>query len=119
MSRPIPPLQIAEITGKNHADVTRDIRNILKQAEIGASRFADTYSDGQTKLHGCCNLPRRECDLVTSGYSVKYRLAIIDRCQELEAKQSFNLPTTFAETLRSLADTLEENEGLLIGNEEM
>ena len=64
-------------------------------------------------------LPRRECDLVTSGYSVKYRLAIIDRCQELEAKQSFNLPTTFAETLRSLADTLEENEGLLIGNEEM
>ena len=79
-------LLIAQLTGKNHADVMRDIRNTLEQAEIGESKFAGTYADSQNKARPCYHLPRRECDLVMSGYSVKYRLAIIDRWQELEAK---------------------------------
>lgn len=85
-------LQIAEITGKNHADILRDIRNTLEQAEIDESKFASVYSGGNGQARPCYILPRRECDLVVSGYSVKYRLAIIDRWQELEAKQSSRDP---------------------------
>ena len=35
--------------------------------------------DGNGEERICFNLPRLECDLVVSGYSTKYRLAIIDR----------------------------------------
>ena len=79
-------LTIAEITGKRHDHVIRDIETILEEARIGAPRFGGTYRDSQNKERPCYFLPRRECDLVVSGYSVKYRLAIIDRWHELEAK---------------------------------
>ena len=76
--------EIAELTDKDHADVLKDIRRILAEAEIGDGKFSSTYLSSQNKELPCYNLPRRECDLVVSGYSVKYRLAIIDRWQELE-----------------------------------
>ena len=56
-------LEIARLTDKNHADVLRDIRNILGEAEIGDSRFAASYLSSQNKELPCYNLPRRECDL--------------------------------------------------------
>jgi phage regulator Rha-like protein len=80
-------LEIAKLTDKEHAHVMRDIRKTLEEAEIGEAKFGASYLSTQNKELPCYNLPRRECDLVVSGYSVKYRLAIIDRWQELEAKQ--------------------------------
>jgi len=107
----ISSLEIAEITGKEHRHVTRDIAETLAQAEIDASKFGHTYLDRQNREQKCYLLPRRECDLVVSGYSVKYRLAIIDRWHELEAKQAFKIPQTLSEALRlaaDQADTIEE-----------
>lgn len=80
-------LEIAELTGKNHADVMRDIKNILEQADIDLSIFAEVYKARNGQMQPCFLLPKRECDLVVSGYSVKYRLAIIDRWIELEQKE--------------------------------
>ena len=104
-------VEIAELTGKRHADVTRDIRNTLEAAEINVSRFAHVYQSGinkgKVKLY---NLPKRECDLVVSGYSVKYRLAIIDRWQELESGQQFAIPKTLTGALRLAADIQEKLE---------
>ena len=101
-------LQIADITGKRHSDVLRDIETILEQAEISQRKFASTYADSQGKPRPCYLLPRRECDLVISGYSVKYRLAIIDRWRELESKQSFHIPQSLPEALRLAADLSEQ-----------
>lgn len=93
-------LEIAELTGKRHADVLRDISEVLRQAEIDERKFASVYKGGNGQDRPCFHLPRRECDLVVSGYSVKYRLAIIDRWHELEAKQAhFQLPQTLSEAL--------------------
>lgn len=50
----------------------RDIRATLDEAEISALRFERTYLDAQNKERPCFALPRRECDLVISGYSVKF-----------------------------------------------
>lgn len=97
-------LQIAEITGKPHYNVTADIARILTEAEIDAQGFLCIYRDAQNREQKCYLLPRRECDLVVSGYSVKYRLAIIDRWHELEAGQSFQVPKTMGEALRLAAD---------------
>ena len=106
-------LQIADITGKRHDHVLRDIETILEQAEISLPKFGDTYLDGQGKPRPCYRLPRRECDLVISGYSVKYRLAIIDRWQELEKKAADPLtylsnPDTLRLLLGSYAEKVSE-----------
>lgn len=99
--------EIAELTGKAHKEVTRDIENVLAQAEIDARSFAHTYQDTQNRTQREYRLPKRECDLVVSGYSVKYRLAIIDRWQELESSNHQAIPKTFAEALRLAADQQE------------
>jgi phage antirepressor YoqD-like protein len=96
--------EIAELTGKRHDHVLADIRKTLEEAGIEATEFSGALkmSSGQTAT--VYNLPRRECDLVVSGYSVKYRLAIIDRWQELEAGKSIKVPQTLSEALRLAAD---------------
>ncbi len=81
-------LKIAELTGKDHANVLKDIRRILEEAKIDAVRFNGIYLDAYRREKPCYHLPRLECDLVVSGYSVPYRLAIIDRWRELEAKEA-------------------------------
>lgn len=100
--------EIAELTGKAHKDVTRDIENVLSQAEIDARSFAHIYLDSQNRSQREYRLPKRECDLVVSGYSVKYRLAIIDRWQELESRHQFAIPQTLPEALRLAADLADQ-----------
>jgi Rha family phage regulatory protein len=113
-SKTMSSLEIAELTGKQHNDVMRDIRNILNEAEIDRRKFALIYKDSMNREKPCYNLPRRECDLVISGYSVKYRMAIIDRWQELESKQSRQLPQTFSQALMLAAEQAEQIETLTI-----
>ena len=112
-------LDIAAVTGKEHGHVMRDIRAVLNEAGIDESKFGGIYLDAYNREKPCFNLPRRECDLVVSGYSVKYRLAIIDRWRELEAKQSFEIPATLPEALRLAADLAEKNEALSLENSEL
>lgn len=102
-------LLIAEITGKDHSHVMRDIRNVLEEAGIDESKFGGIYLDAYKREKPCYLLPRRECDLVISGYSVKYRLAIIDRWHALEGQQTLRIPTHI-EALRIAADALEQVE---------
>ena len=77
-------LDIAELTGKTHDNVLKDIRRILSEVEIDLVQFNAIYLDAYKREQSCFNLPRLQCDLVVSGYSAKYRLAIIKRWQELE-----------------------------------
>ncbi len=84
----ISSLEIATLTGKSHRHVTRDIESTLAEAKIDASKFGHIYHDGNNRQQRCYNLPRFECDLVVSGYSVPYRAAIIRRWHELEAAKA-------------------------------
>ena len=70
-------LEIAELTGKRHANVLRDTRKILDEVEINQLKFESVYLAGTGEERIYFNLPRMECDLVVSEYSAKYRLAII------------------------------------------
>jgi anti-repressor protein len=81
-------LEIAELTGKRHANVLRDIRKVLDEVEIDQAKFGSTYLDVYNREQSCFNLPRMECDLVVSGYSAKYRMAIIKRWQEPKASKN-------------------------------
>lgn len=80
-------LEIAELTGKEHRNVMSDIRKMLDELNIDAAMFSATYKAGRNNTYECFNLPKRETLILVSGYSVSMRASIIDRWQELEAKE--------------------------------
>lgn len=100
---------IAEQTGKNHADVCRDIRRTLGELGDDESKFASVYKGGNGEDRRCYLLPKRECLILASGYSVILRAKIIDRWAELEAK-TLQLPRSLPEALRLAADLAEKLE---------
>ncbi|QYH11959.1 phage antirepressor KilAC domain-containing protein [Campylobacter jejuni] len=113
-------LEIAELTGKEHFHVIRDIETYLeKVVEGGISKFGDTYQNPQNKQsYKCYRLPKREVLILVSGYSVELRAKIIDRLEYLEnelKKQSFK-PLTHKEALQLGLKLLEENEKLELEN---
>lgn len=62
--------EIAELTGKRHADVMRDIRKMLTDMDDlrGLSKFAHTYRDPQNgQLYPIFALPKRETLILVSG----------------------------------------------------
>ncbi len=78
-------LEIAQRTGKDHRNVLADIRKMLEELyPEGESKFEGSYLSEQNKPQPYFNLPKRECLVLASGYSVNLRAAIIDRWQELE-----------------------------------
>jgi len=83
-------LEIAELTGKRHDHVMRDIRVILVElyVEGGVPKFGDTHINPQNgQAYPIFRLPKRETLILVSGYNVQMRAKIIDRWQELEAKE--------------------------------
>ncbi|KQO74708.1 hypothetical protein ASF20_04590 [Methylobacterium sp. Leaf88] len=90
-------LEIAERTGKRHPDVKRDIRTMFAHLGEAGEQFCSTaWIDGPNHSRrniGIYSLPKRECLILVSGYSVELRAAIIDRWQELEAQQAPRIPT--------------------------
>lgn len=79
--------EIAEQTGKRHDHVLRDIEKMLLDLDEGdALRFGAVYIGGNGEERKCYHLPKRECLILASGYSVSLRAKIIDRWAELESK---------------------------------
>jgi len=80
--------EIAELTGKQHKDVLRDIRTMVDQLGVDSAQFCaqwqDFYADSTGRSLPMFNLPKRETLILVSGYSVPVRARIIDRWQELE-----------------------------------
>ncbi|GAA4668043.1 phage regulatory protein/antirepressor Ant [Bartonella pachyuromydis] len=78
--------EIAELCGKQHAHIMRDIRHMLGELypEGGQSKLGSTYLDKQGKPQNCYHLPKRECLILVSGYNMTLRARIIDRWQKLE-----------------------------------
>lgn len=75
-------LELAEMTGKQHKNVLRDIEVILENVGIDKLNFEHTYLDSQNRERKMYRLPKRETLLVTSKWSDKQRLAIIEKLDE-------------------------------------
>jgi phage regulator Rha-like protein len=96
--------EIAELTGKRHDHVMRDIEAQLGPLG-GLPRFGDTYRNEQNgQEYPCYKLPYRETMILVSGYSVELRAKIIDRWMELEKASATRIPKTYAEALQLAAD---------------
>lgn len=84
-------LEIAEVTGRRHAHVMRDIRNILDQgvseSNFGLSFYKQSQPNGGTKNVPCYVLTKKGCLILASGYDALLREKIINRWEELEMKE--------------------------------
>lgn len=137
-------LQIAEVTGKQHSHVLRDIRKMVDNINQSTSGFVgsdyhrgdrtqykylseetqdailnfafgegksryevttSSYTDSKGEKRTMYNLNKKACLLLASGYDVVLRSKIIDRWEELEAKERQNapaLPQNYLEALKAL-----------------
>lgn len=78
--------EIAELTGKRHDHVIRDIRKMLSDLELDAPKFGSVEKDAKGEERPVFNLNKELTLTLVSGYNVKLRNAIIKRWQELEDK---------------------------------
>jgi phage antirepressor YoqD-like protein len=84
--------EIAELTGKRHDHVLRDIDAML-EARGDAPRFGAVYRDAKGEERRCYRLPGHELMLLLTGYSVPLRDKVLRRWEELERKA---IPTVSA-----------------------
>jgi phage regulator Rha-like protein len=97
--------EIAELTEKRHDHVLADTRKMLEELGLRSTDFSVDLPDSYGRLQPAFNLPKRECLILVSGYSMELRARIIDRWQELEAqavKPMSVLPQTYIEALEQL-----------------
>ena len=97
----ITSLEVAELTGKRHDHVMRDIRNIISQLdEIALPNFGvSEYKDSTGRTLPMFNLTKEGCLCLVSGYDANLRMKIINRWKELELQNQPHLPKTFGEAL--------------------
>ena len=123
-------LEIAELTGKLHKHVMRDIRNILKQG-VSETNFGLMLNIKQLPNRGkredpYYKLTKKGCLILASGYNAILREKIINRWEELETKEQqsqnniLNIPdfTNPAIAARAWADQFEKNQALTLENKQ-
>ncbi|MCW0310678.1 hypothetical protein NB694_000478 [Pantoea ananatis] len=105
--------EIADLTGKQHAHVMRDIHSMFTELNINPEGYLHFWihpQNGQQYPEFCLDREHTEC-LIT-GYSAILRMKVIKRLHELEQSQPAKIPQTFAEALRLAAEMEEEKERL-------
>lgn len=109
-------LEIAEVTGMRHADVMRSIRNMEKawlkvSGRIFAlSSYKQAQPNGGYKDIPCFILNRTECLYVATKFNDEARAKLVLRWEELERKEQYQVPQSFAEALMLAAKQQEKIE---------
>lgn len=99
--------EIADLTGKDHDNVRRDVRNLAKALSLTFEEKAEPSTGGRPSVSYL--LPKRESLILVSGYDVHLRARIIDRWQELEAQAQQLAPVLALNDPASLRALLLEN----------
>lgn len=76
--------EIAQLTGKAHYHVKRDIEVMLKDLSEDASKFGGIYRDSMNREQAEYLLDRDHTDCLLTGYSAPLRMKVIRRWRELE-----------------------------------
>lgn len=107
--REMSSLEIAEITGKQHAHVMRVIRVLLEQGVAESNFGLGSYPDANGQERPMYKLTKKGCLILASGYSAVLREKIIDRWESLETGQAvpmYQVSTTQHPKPLSLKDQL-------------
>lgn len=77
--------EIAELTGKQHSHVKRDIESMCKELGVHYPDLESVFTAANSQKYTEYRLPKDETLCLVAGYDVKARMKIIKRWQELEA----------------------------------
>jgi phage antirepressor YoqD-like protein len=105
--------EIADLTGKQHKNVKRDIASMLADLQKDALSFERTYLDGQNRNQTEYLLDREHTECLLTGYSAPLRMAVVRRWRELEEQAAPRIPANYAEALQLAADQAKETQRLL------
>ena len=112
-------LQIAEITGKPHADVMKAIRKMEPAwSKINEGNFSLVeYKDKKGETRPCYSLNKEECLYIATKFNDEARAKLIKRWKELEEQhQKPSVPQNYLEALKSLVKAEEEKQQLAFEN---
>lgn len=103
-------LEIAEITNKQHKDVMRSIRNMeVAWEKVNGRKFAlVNYTDQKGEKRPCYQLTKTECLYIATKFNDEARAKLVLRWEELEKKERYQVPQSFAEALMLLAAKQQE-----------
>ncbi|MEJ8867275.1 phage regulatory protein/antirepressor Ant [Pseudomonas jessenii] len=103
--------EIAELTGKQHQHVGRDIKRMLGDLGFDASTFGRIYLDSLNRQQTEYVLGQDLVITLLAGYSAPLRYRVVTRLQELEnvSRQVVTIPKTLPEALRFAALQAEQN----------
>lgn len=101
--------EIAELLNKNHSDIKRSAKR-LSDGGILTKPLAESEFTHNGNVYIEYLLEKRDCFVLVAQNSPEFTAVIIDRWQELEAKQQPQLPQTFAEALQLAADQAKQLE---------
>ncbi len=114
-------LQIAEITGKPHADVMKAIRKMEPAwSKINEGNFSLVeYKDKKGETRPCYSLNKEECLYIATKFNDEARAKLIKRWKELEEQhQKPSVPQNYLEALKSLVKSEEEKQQLALENKQ-
>lgn len=99
-------VQIAEIVDKPHYNVLKAIRKMEPAwAKInGVNFYLVKYTDSKGEQRPCFSLNKEECLYIATKFNDEARAKLIKRWKELETKQTYALPQTFAQALALAAE---------------
>lgn len=86
VARTMSSREIAQLTGKRHPDVKRDIQTMAEDLKVNVSSFAHIYFDGRNREQTEYLLDREHTDCLLTGYSAGLRMKVIRRWHELEGQ---------------------------------
>ena len=108
----ISSLEIAEITGKRHDAILRDIRNLLKQG-VDAHNFVETYyTDKSNRQKPCFQLTKKGSLVLASGYDALLRERIIDRWEVLETEHQAEIKNPSLSIDKAIANYQKQGKSL-------
>lgn len=90
-------LEIAELTGKGHAHLMRDIRNMepawekVRESKFGLSSRTYEMPNGGKKVVPCYVLTKTECLYIATKFNDEARAKLILRWEELERNSRANM----------------------------
>ncbi|MGT1162907.1 Rha family transcriptional regulator [Salmonella enterica subsp. enterica serovar Enteritidis] len=115
--------EIAELTGKRHDNVLRDIEKMARDLDILDSLKFEVFEEinnlGLQVQRKVYKLNKEETLILVSGYSIKMRAAIIRRWQELESQVSKPALPDFTNPAEAARAWASEYEQKLIAQEKL
>lgn len=113
----ITSIEVAEMVGKEHSKLLRDIRNYVEQFNQSKIGFVDfftesTYKDNKGEIRPCYNVTKKGCEFIahklTGTRGTEFTARYINRFHDMEEHINSNKPRTALEQLQLQSQALLE-----------